>query len=58
MDDVNAVLNAVGVERAFVWGVHDATPLTILYAASFPERVLGLVLWGPMVAFTRKPTRA
>jgi hypothetical protein len=29
MDDVNAVLNAVGVERAFVWGVHDATPLTI-----------------------------
>jgi pimeloyl-ACP methyl ester carboxylesterase len=47
MDDVAAVLDSVGIERAFVWGTHDATPLTILFAASFPERVQGLVLWGP-----------
>jgi class 3 adenylate cyclase/pimeloyl-ACP methyl ester carboxylesterase len=55
MDDVAAVLDAVGVERTFVLGVHDAAPLMILFAATFPERVLGAVLWGPRVAFTRKP---
>ena len=55
MDDVAAVLDAVGVERAFLWGTHDSAPLLILFAASFPERVEGLVLWAPKVAFTRKP---
>jgi class 3 adenylate cyclase len=29
--------------------------LVLLFAATFPERVLGLVLWGPKVTFTRKP---
>ncbi len=55
MDDIAAVMDAVGSERAFLWGVHDAAPLTILFAASFPARVQGLVLWGPRVAFTRRP---
>lgn len=55
MDDIAAVLDAVGLERAFIWGTHDTAPLTILFAATFPERVLGLLLWGPKPTFTRKP---
>ena len=55
MDDVRAVMDAVGLERAFLLGVHDTTPLMLLFAATFPERVLGLMLWGPRAAFTRKP---
>jgi class 3 adenylate cyclase/pimeloyl-ACP methyl ester carboxylesterase len=55
MDDVRAVMDAAGLERAFLFGIHDTSALTILFAATFPERVLGLALWGPKVAFTRKP---
>ncbi len=55
MDDVGAVMDAVGLDRAFLWGIHDTAPLTILFAATFPERLHGLVLWGPQVAYTRKP---
>jgi class 3 adenylate cyclase/pimeloyl-ACP methyl ester carboxylesterase len=55
MDDVRAVMDAVGIERAFLFGIHDTSALAILFAATFPERVLGLVLWAPKVAFTHKP---
>jgi class 3 adenylate cyclase len=55
MDDVAAVMDAVGLERAFLLGVHDSSPLIVLFAATFPERVQGLMLWGPKAAFTRKP---
>lgn len=55
MDDVAAVMDTVGLERAFLLGVHDTSPLMVLFAATFPERVHGLLLWGPRPAFTRKP---
>jgi pimeloyl-ACP methyl ester carboxylesterase len=46
MDDVRAVLDAVGSERAAVVGASEGGNLSILFAATHPERVHALVLAG------------
>ncbi len=46
MDDVRAVMDAAGSERAIVIGVSEGGPLAILFAATHPERTSGLVLFG------------
>ncbi|HVN37084.1 MAG TPA: adenylate/guanylate cyclase domain-containing protein [Myxococcota bacterium] len=45
MDDVRAVMDAAGIERASLLGVSEGGPMCMLFAASFPERCasLGLV---------------
>jgi class 3 adenylate cyclase len=43
IDDVRCVLDAVGSERAVLLVSTDACPLGILFAATYPDRVLGLV---------------
>jgi class 3 adenylate cyclase len=45
MDDLRAVLAAVGSERAAVMGYSEGGALSILFAATYPERVAGLVLY-------------
>ncbi len=45
MDDLTAVLDAVGSERAALFGASDLG-LSALYAATYPERVIALVLSG------------
>jgi class 3 adenylate cyclase len=47
MDDVRAVLDAVGVGSAVLWSGHEGTRLTILFAATYPERTRALVLYDP-----------
>jgi class 3 adenylate cyclase/pimeloyl-ACP methyl ester carboxylesterase len=46
VEDLRAVLDAVGVERAVLWGATDGGPLAIAFAAKYPERVMGLILLG------------
>ena len=46
MDDLRAVADAAGIESAVVIGISEGGPLAVLFAASFPERVQSLVLWG------------
>lgn len=53
MDDIRAVMDAAGSERAVVFAVADTAPLALLLAATFPDRVAGLVLWHPQSAFVR-----
>jgi class 3 adenylate cyclase len=55
MDDVRAVMDAAGVERAAVMGLSEGGPLSALFAATYPERTLGLLLWGSAPRFTRAP---
>jgi pimeloyl-ACP methyl ester carboxylesterase len=55
MDDIRAVLDAVGSERAFVMGASEGGPLAALFAAAYPERTFGLILWGAAPRFTRAP---
>jgi class 3 adenylate cyclase/alpha-beta hydrolase superfamily lysophospholipase len=45
MDDIRAVMDAAGSERAALVGVSEGGPLTILFAATYPERTAALVLW-------------
>lgn len=46
MEDVRAVLDAAGSERAVLLGEGpDGGGLNAMYAATFPERVYGLILW-------------
>src|SRR5260370_23559478 len=44
IDDIRALLDAAGSERAFLFGVSDGGPMSGLFAATYPERVAGLVL--------------
>jgi class 3 adenylate cyclase/pimeloyl-ACP methyl ester carboxylesterase len=44
MDDVSAVMDAVGIERAAIMGVAEASPMAELFAATYPERTSALVL--------------
>jgi pimeloyl-ACP methyl ester carboxylesterase/DNA-binding CsgD family transcriptional regulator len=46
MDDLTAVLDAVGSDRAVLFGLTAGGRLSILYAATYPERVRGLMLTG------------
>jgi class 3 adenylate cyclase/pimeloyl-ACP methyl ester carboxylesterase len=44
MDDVSAVMDAVGLERAAIMGAAEASPMAELFAATYPERTSALVL--------------
>lgn len=46
MDDVRAVMEAVGSKRAALCGVSEGGPMCSLFAASYPEKTLGLVMIG------------
>lgn len=46
MDDVRAVMDAAGSDRAILFGWSEGGPMSALFAATYPERTLGLVLYG------------
>jgi pimeloyl-ACP methyl ester carboxylesterase len=54
MEDAHAVLNAAGLERVHVLGWSEGGPLAMLLAATHPERVLSLVLYGTQACFRRE----
>src|SRR5262249_31935815 len=44
--DIRAVLDAVGSRQAILYGISESGPMVIYFAASHPERVRALVLYG------------
>jgi class 3 adenylate cyclase len=52
MDDVRAVMDAAGTESAALLGVSEGAAMSILFAASHPERTTALVLYGGMAKVT------
>ena len=46
MEDLTALLDAVGSERAVLFGVSQGGPMAALYAATHPQRVSSLILYG------------
>ncbi|MBI3710379.1 MAG: adenylate/guanylate cyclase domain-containing protein [Proteobacteria bacterium] len=53
MDDVRAVMDAVGSQKAAVLGVSEGGPLSILFAATYPERTHALILYGSFARWLR-----
>lgn len=52
MDDVRAVLDAAGSECAALWGTFEAAAMCLLFAATYPERTTGLVVYNPIAKGT------
>jgi pimeloyl-ACP methyl ester carboxylesterase len=46
MSDLRAVMDAAGAERPALFGVSEGGPMSLLFAATYPERVRALVLYG------------
>ncbi|HEX6311887.1 MAG TPA: adenylate/guanylate cyclase domain-containing protein [Acidimicrobiia bacterium] len=53
MDDIRAVMDAAGSERAALVGISEGGPLAVLFAATYPERTTALVLWGTFARVLR-----
>jgi pimeloyl-ACP methyl ester carboxylesterase/class 3 adenylate cyclase len=51
MDDMQAVMDAAGVERAALFGVSEGGPASVLFAATYPDRTSALVLYGSTPRF-------
>lgn len=49
MDDVRAVMDAANSQRAVIFGASDTAAMALLFAATYPERTLGLMLIEPIV---------
>jgi len=52
MDDMRAVLDAVGVERAALLGISESGPMCITFAATYPDRTSALALYGTFARIT------
>lgn len=55
MDDIRAVMDAVGLERASLLGSSEGGSLAMLFAATYPHRTAKLVLWGSHASMVRRP---
>ena len=52
-DDIRAVMDAAGSERAFVFGTSEGGSMACVFAATYPERTSGLILWGTQAMWIR-----
>ena len=46
MDDVRAIMNDIGSHRAVLMGISEGAAMSALFAATYPERVSQLILYG------------
>jgi pimeloyl-ACP methyl ester carboxylesterase len=53
MDDIRAVMDAAGSERAAIMGFSEGGPMSVLFAATYPERTAALVLYSTPVSWFR-----
>lgn len=52
-DDIRAVMDAAGSERAFIFGTSEGGSMACVFAATYPERTSGLILWGTQATWIR-----
>ncbi len=55
MDDLGAVMAAADSERAAIFAISEGGPMAMLFAATHPERVSSLVLYGTFVRMLKAP---
>jgi pimeloyl-ACP methyl ester carboxylesterase len=54
MDDLHAVLDAAKVDRPALFGMSEGGPMSLLFAATYPERVHSLVMYGVVARFSQE----
>ncbi|MBS1887978.1 MAG: adenylate/guanylate cyclase domain-containing protein [Actinobacteria bacterium] len=55
MDDLGAVMTAAGCERPAIFGISEGGPMSALFAATHPQRVSSLVLYGTFSRIVKAP---
>jgi class 3 adenylate cyclase len=55
MDDLRAVMDAVGSERAALFGISEGGPMCLLFTTTYPDRVSHLILSGSSARMTWAP---
>lgn len=55
MDDLKAVIDAAGFERPALFGISEGGPMSALYAATYPTKVAGLILFGTFARMVAAP---
>ena len=55
MDDIRAVMDAAGSERATLVGISEGGLMSLLFAATYPERTAALVLWASFARILYAP---
>jgi pimeloyl-ACP methyl ester carboxylesterase len=55
MDDIRAVMDAAGFERAALFGYSEGGPLSIVFAAAYPERAISMAVYGTMARILWAP---
>jgi class 3 adenylate cyclase/pimeloyl-ACP methyl ester carboxylesterase len=58
MDDVRAVMDAVGSARASLLGIAEGGPMSIVFAATYPQRASALMLYGSFARRAWAPDNA
>jgi pimeloyl-ACP methyl ester carboxylesterase len=55
LDDISAVMEAAGSERAVIGGMNEGGSPTMLFAATYPQRVSAVVLVNTFARFVQAP---
>ena len=54
-DDIRAVMDAAGSDRAALFGLSEGVPMSVVFAATYPERTCALVLYGGLARMLWAP---
>jgi class 3 adenylate cyclase/predicted alpha/beta hydrolase len=54
-DDIRAVMDAAGSERAAILGFSEGGSMACLFAATYPNRTRALIVWGGQARWVRAP---
>jgi class 3 adenylate cyclase len=54
-DDIRAVMDDIGLERANIFGVSEGGSMACLFAATYPQRVSSLLVWGAQARWIASP---
>jgi class 3 adenylate cyclase len=54
-DDIRAVMDAVGIERANLIGFSEGASMVCMFAATYPHRTLSAILWGAQARWVATP---
>jgi pimeloyl-ACP methyl ester carboxylesterase len=54
-DDIRAVMDAVGIERASLFGGSEGGSMACMFAATYPQRVNALIVWGAQARWVATP---